>query len=117
MYSDRVLLSHITNDPTMGQDKVQSQFNRVNSYFSVQKSHCSSLNLLLLFLYCCTLSKLVYIGQPVFFSIKVYVTYIKPDQTMWYRACKTCNKKVTEAVGSGYWCEGCQKNDDQCSLR
>ncbi|KAG1341940.1 replication protein A 70 kDa DNA-binding subunit B [Cocos nucifera] len=75
MYSDRVLLSHITNDPTMGQDK------------------------------------------PVYFSIKVYVTYIKPDQTMWYRACKTCNKKVTEAVGSGYWCEACQKNDDQCSLR
>nr|XP_019709949.1 replication protein A 70 kDa DNA-binding subunit B isoform X2 [Elaeis guineensis] len=75
MYSDRVLLSHITNDPTMGQDK------------------------------------------PVYFSIKVYATYIKPDQTMWYRACKTCNKKVTEAVGSGYWCEGCQRNDDQCSLR
>ncbi|XP_008794277.2 replication protein A 70 kDa DNA-binding subunit B-like [Phoenix dactylifera] len=75
LYSDRIILSHITNDPTLGQDK------------------------------------------PVFFSIKAYVTYIKPDQTMWYRACKTCNKKVTEAVGSGYWCEGCQKNDDQCSLR
>ncbi|XP_034680354.1 replication protein A 70 kDa DNA-binding subunit B-like [Vitis riparia] len=36
---------------------------------------------------------------------------------MWYRACKTCNKKVTDAIGSGYWCEGCQKNDDECSLR
>ncbi|CAL5374494.1 unnamed protein product [Camellia sinensis] len=55
--------------------------------------------------------------KPVFFSIKVYISLIKPDQTMWYRACKTCNKKVTEAIGSGYWCEGCQKNDEECSLR
>lgn len=55
--------------------------------------------------------------QPVFFSIKAYISSIRPDQTMWYRACKTCNKKVTEAIGSGYWCEGCQKNDEECSLR
>ncbi|XP_039116942.1 replication protein A 70 kDa DNA-binding subunit B-like [Dioscorea cayenensis subsp. rotundata] len=75
MYSDRVLLSHITNDQTLGQDK------------------------------------------PVFFSIKGYISFIKSDQTMSYRACKTCNKKVTEAIGSGYWCEACQKNDDECSLR
>ncbi|KAA8541041.1 hypothetical protein F0562_025004 [Nyssa sinensis] len=75
MYSDRVSLSHITSNPSLGEDK------------------------------------------PVFFSIKAYVSFIKPDQTMSYRACKTCNKKVTEAIGSGYWCEGCQKNDDECSLR
>ncbi|KAK1307194.1 hypothetical protein QJS10_CPA10g01978 [Acorus calamus] len=75
MYSNRVFLSHIINDPTLGQDKA------------------------------------------VYFSIKVYISFIKPDQTMWYRACKTCNKKVTEALGSGYWCEGCQKNDAECSLR
>ncbi|KAI3454811.1 hypothetical protein Pfo_011474 [Paulownia fortunei] len=55
--------------------------------------------------------------KPVFFCIKAYISYIKPDQAMWYRACKTCNKKVTEAVGSGYWCEGCQKNEEDCSLR
>ncbi|KAL2243020.1 replication protein A 70 kDa DNA-binding subunit B [Sesamum indicum] len=55
--------------------------------------------------------------KPVFFCIKAYISYIKPDQAVWYRACKTCNKKVTEAVGSGYWCEGCQKNEDNCSLR
>ena len=55
--------------------------------------------------------------QPAFFSLKAYVSLIKPDQAMWYRACKTCNKKVTEAIGSGYWCEGCQKNDEECSLR
>ncbi|PIN00420.1 Single-stranded DNA-binding replication protein [Handroanthus impetiginosus] len=55
--------------------------------------------------------------KPVYFSIKAYISYIRPDQTMWYRACKTCNKKVTEAVGSGYWCEGCQKNEEECSLR
>nr|XP_043605903.1 UDP-glucose 6-dehydrogenase 4-like [Erigeron canadensis]XP_043605910.1 UDP-glucose 6-dehydrogenase 4-like [Erigeron canadensis] len=36
---------------------------------------------------------------------------------MSYRACKTCNKKVNEALDSGYWCEACQKNDASCSLR
>ncbi|XP_042449670.1 replication protein A 70 kDa DNA-binding subunit B-like [Zingiber officinale] len=75
MYSDRVFLSHITDNQSLGQDK------------------------------------------PAFFSINVYVSFIKPDQTMWYRACNTCNKKVIEAVGSGYWCESCQKNDDDSSLR
>ncbi|KAI6683221.1 hypothetical protein NL676_029134 [Syzygium grande] len=55
--------------------------------------------------------------KPAFFSVRAYVSFIKPDQTMWYRACKTCKKKVTEAIGSGYWCEGCQKNDEGCSLR
>uniref|UniRef100_A0A5B6ZAT6 Replication protein A subunit n=1 Tax=Davidia involucrata TaxID=16924 RepID=A0A5B6ZAT6_DAVIN len=75
MYSDRVSLSHITSNPSLGEDK------------------------------------------PVFFSTKAYISLIKPDQSMWYRACKTCNKKVTEAIGSGYWCEGCQKNDEECNLR
>ncbi|KAG6404070.1 hypothetical protein SASPL_136307 [Salvia splendens] len=75
MYTDRVTLSHITSNLSLGEDK------------------------------------------PVYFSIKAYVSTIKPDQAMWYRACKTCSKKVTEAVGSGYWCEGCQKNEDGCSLR
>ncbi|KAJ9677607.1 hypothetical protein PVL29_022540 [Vitis rotundifolia] len=75
MYYDRVSLSHVTSNPSLGEDK------------------------------------------PSFFSIRAYISFIKPDQTMWYRACKTCNKKVTDAIGSGYWCEGCQKNDDECSLR
>ncbi|KAF3326285.1 replication protein A DNA-binding subunit B-like protein [Carex littledalei] len=75
MYSDRVFLSHITSDPSLGHDKL------------------------------------------VFFSINAYISFIKGDQTMWYRACKTCNKKVSEASGSGYWCEACGKNDDQSSLR
>ncbi|KAI7990401.1 Replication protein A 70 kDa DNA-binding subunit B [Camellia lanceoleosa] len=75
MYIDRVTLSYITQNQSLGEDK------------------------------------------PVFFSMRAYISFIKPDQTMWYRACKTCNKKVTEAIGSGYWCEGCQKNDEECSLR
>ncbi|XP_047338059.1 replication protein A 70 kDa DNA-binding subunit B [Impatiens glandulifera] len=75
MYTDRVFLSHITSNPSLGEDK------------------------------------------PVFFSVRGYISLIKPDQAMWYRACKTCSKKVTEAIGSGYWCEGCQKNDDECNLR
>ncbi|XP_006280119.2 replication protein A 70 kDa DNA-binding subunit D [Capsella rubella] len=75
MYTDRVLLSHITSNPSLGEEK------------------------------------------PVFFSTRAYVSFIKPDQTMWYQACKTCNKKVTEALDSGYWCEGCQKKYEECSLR
>ncbi|XP_034684134.1 replication protein A 70 kDa DNA-binding subunit B-like [Vitis riparia] len=75
MYYNRVSLSHVTSNPSLGEDK------------------------------------------PSFFSIRAYISFIKPDQTMWYRACKTCNKKVTDVIGSGYWCEGCQKNDDECSLR
>ncbi|KAK9996254.1 hypothetical protein SO802_020940 [Lithocarpus litseifolius] len=75
MYSDRVSLSHILKNPSLGEEK------------------------------------------PVFFSIRGYISFIKPDQAMWYRACKTCNKKVTEALGSGYWCEACQKNDEECNLR
>ncbi|KAG9153227.1 hypothetical protein Leryth_021249 [Lithospermum erythrorhizon] len=55
--------------------------------------------------------------KPAFFSIKAYISFIKPDQTMWYRACKTCNKKVTEAVGSGYFCEACEKTEEECNLR
>lgn len=55
--------------------------------------------------------------QPACFNIWAFVSFIKPDQPMWYRACKTCNKKVTEAIGSGFWCEGCQRNDESCSLR
>lgn len=75
MYSDRVALSHITGNPSLGEDK------------------------------------------PAYFSIRAYVSLIKHEQAMWYRACKTCNKKVTEGLGSGYWCESCQKNDDECNLR
>ncbi|MBA0678363.1 hypothetical protein Goari_019716, partial [Gossypium aridum] len=75
MYTDRVSLTHITSNPSLGDEK------------------------------------------PAFFSIKAFVSLIRPEQAMWYRACKTCNKKVTEAVGSGYWCEGCQKNDEECNLR
>ncbi|KAI4343969.1 hypothetical protein L6164_011252 [Bauhinia variegata] len=75
MYSDRVSVSQITSNPSLGEDK------------------------------------------PAFFSIRAYISFIKPDQTMWYRACKTCNKKVTEAIGSGYWCEGCQTTNEKCNLR
>ncbi|KAM7278594.1 hypothetical protein ACFE04_005728 [Oxalis oulophora] len=75
MFSDRVSLSHITANPSLGSEK------------------------------------------PVFFSIRAYISFVKPDQTLWYRACKTCNRKVTEAMGSGYWCEGCQKNEGECNLR
>ncbi|GAU36036.1 hypothetical protein TSUD_208060 [Trifolium subterraneum] len=75
VYTDRVTLSHITSNPSLGAEK------------------------------------------PAFFSIRGYISFIKADQAMWYRACKTCNKKVTESTGAGYWCESCQKNDEECNLR
>ncbi|CAH8380654.1 unnamed protein product [Eruca vesicaria subsp. sativa] len=31
-------------------------------------------------------------------STRPYIGFIKPDQAMWYRACKIRNKKVTEAM-------------------
>ncbi|CDY37325.1 BnaA01g25450D [Brassica napus] len=37
------------------------------------------------------------------FTTNPYLGEEKPDQAMWYRACKTCNKKVTETVDTGYW--------------
>ncbi|CAH9092770.1 unnamed protein product [Cuscuta europaea] len=55
-------------------------------------------------------------GKPVFYRIKANISFIKPDQAMWYRACMTCSKKVTEGLGNGYWCESCQKNEE-CRLR
>ncbi|KAK4779331.1 hypothetical protein SAY86_006859 [Trapa natans] len=55
--------------------------------------------------------------KPVYQNIRVFVRFIKPDQSMWYRACKTCNKKVTDVLGSGFWCEWCQKSDKSCPLR
>ncbi|KAG2267689.1 hypothetical protein Bca52824_062244 [Brassica carinata] len=60
-----------------------------------------------------------YLGEEkhVFFSARAYISFMKPDQATWYRACKTCNKKVTETVDTGYWCEGCQNKDEECCLR
>lgn len=55
--------------------------------------------------------------KPEFFSIKACISFIKPDQLMWYQACKTCNKKVTTGHVFGYFCDGCQKNVDKYSLR
>ncbi|KEH32029.1 replication factor-A carboxy-terminal domain protein [Medicago truncatula] len=44
----------------------------------------------------------LYFEQPAFFSIRGYISFIRPDQEMWYCACKTCNKKLTESMGDGY---------------
>nr|XP_043636606.1 replication protein A 70 kDa DNA-binding subunit B [Erigeron canadensis] len=55
--------------------------------------------------------------KPVFYNVRACMSLIRTEQAMSYRACKTCNKKVNEALDSGYWCEACQKNDASCSLR
>eukprot|EP00250_Pteridium_aquilinum_P034781 c8088_g1_i1 orf=345-2195(-) len=57
-------------------------------------------------------------AKPEYFNVKGYISFIKPDQAMWYLACQTCNRKVTEDLGSSkFWCEGCQKNFDGCNRR
>nr|GEV43822.1 replication protein A 70 kDa DNA-binding subunit B [Tanacetum cinerariifolium] len=55
--------------------------------------------------------------KPVFFNTRACMSMIRGEQNMSYRACKTCNKKVTEGIDSGYWCDNCQKNESECSLR
>ncbi|PWA96587.1 replication factor-A protein [Artemisia annua] len=55
--------------------------------------------------------------KPVFFNTRACMSMIRAEQNMSYRACKTCNKKVTESMDSGYWCDTCQKNESDCSLR
>lgn len=104
MYTDRVLLSHITSNPSLGEEKV------LNTEIQVLDQKCLIIELR-------THYEIGFLLQPVFLSTRAYISFIKPDQTMWYQACKTCNKKVTEALDSGYWCEGCQKKYEECSLR
>lgn len=56
-------------------------------------------------------------GKPMYFNVRAYISFIKPDQAMWYLACQTCNRKVVEQSSSSYWCEGCQNHYDKCSRR
>lgn len=57
-------------------------------------------------------------GKPAYFNVKAYISFIKPEQAMWYLACQSCNRKVTEDLGSSkFWCEGCQKLFDGCNRR
>ncbi|KAL6343077.1 hypothetical protein AAG906_017889 [Vitis piasezkii] len=44
----------------------------------------------------------MYYDRVSFLIITAYISFIKPEQTMRYQACKTCNKKVTDAIESGY---------------
>ncbi|KAK9053817.1 hypothetical protein SSX86_024891 [Deinandra increscens subsp. villosa] len=62
------------------------------------------------------LTKNIFVWQPVFYSTLACMSLIKTDQAMYYKACKTCNKKVTEESPSSYFCQACQKATD-CSLR
>jgi len=87
MYSDRVFLSHITCDPTLSQDKVHIE--------CLPRSECDC-NFVI------GSSWFLFVLQPIFFSTNALISHINPDQNMWYCACKTCNKKVTDAFGSGY---------------
>ncbi|XP_076907473.1 replication protein A 70 kDa DNA-binding subunit B-like [Bidens hawaiensis] len=75
MYSDRVGLDYITNNPYLGEAK------------------------------------------PVYYTTRSCMSFIKTDQAMYYRACKTCNKKLIDNVDSGYSCEMCKTTQTDSNLR
>jgi replication factor A1 len=57
-------------------------------------------------------------SDPDYFLLNCTVSSIKHDRDVWYNACKTCNKKVTEAAGAGGWvCEKCNVTTPSCSHR
>jgi hypothetical protein len=108
LYSERAFLSQII-EPSVGEGKVRIIVFAMRSVLGI----FSGIECCLFLLNCFAFS----LVQPAYFNVRVYISFIKPDQPMWYRACKTCNRKVTEEIGSGYWCEGCQKHETECSLR
>jgi len=55
--------------------------------------------------------------KPAYFNVRAVISFIKPDQAMWYLACVNCNRKVTEESSTSYWCEGCQKHSEKCNRR
>ncbi|KAK1427233.1 hypothetical protein QVD17_15916 [Tagetes erecta] len=55
--------------------------------------------------------------KPVYYTTRACMSMIRSDQAMYYQACKVCKKKVTQEIGSGYWCQECQKTYPDCSLR
>ena len=57
-------------------------------------------------------------AEPDYFLINCTVSSIKHERDVWYNACKTCNKKVTEAAGAGGWvCEKCNQTFPVCNHR
>ncbi|KAG6545076.1 hypothetical protein Mapa_013459 [Marchantia paleacea] len=55
--------------------------------------------------------------KPAYFTVRACISFIKPDQAMWYLACTACNRKVNQESDSSYWCEGCSKSYDTCNRR
>ncbi len=57
-------------------------------------------------------------NEPDYFLLNATVSSIKHDRDVWYHACTTCNKKVTEAAGAGGWvCEKCNATLTKCAYR
>eukprot|EP00850_Spirogloea_muscicola_P008842 SM000048S16554 [mRNA] locus=s48:413659:415851:+ [translate_table: standard] len=51
------------------------------------------------------------VGQDgvVYFNARVFLSFVKADQAMWYSACEACNRKVADSGADQYYCEACQK--------
>ncbi len=57
-------------------------------------------------------------GDPEFYMVTATVSSIKHEKDVWYNACPTCKKKVTEAAGAGGWmCEKCNQTFPNCDRR
>jgi len=45
-----------------------------------------------------------------YFVVKGTVTLVRHETNVWYSACPTCNKKVSDADSNQVYCEKCRKN-------
>ena len=52
-----------------------------------------------------------------FFNPRIFMPFINPNQTMPYRTCNTCKKKVKESSEKSYWWERCQHHKESFTLR
>lgn len=56
--------------------------------------------------------------EPDYFLLNATISSIKHDRDVWYHACTSCSKKVTEAAGAGGWvCEKCNVTLQKCAYR
>ncbi|KAJ6490618.1 replication factor-A C terminal domain-containing protein [Mycena vitilis] len=54
--------------------------------------------------------------ESEYFSLRATIVFMKPD-SMWYAACQTCNKKVTEDTDGTWRCEKCNQSWPQPKYR
>ncbi|XP_076911307.1 replication protein A 70 kDa DNA-binding subunit B-like isoform X2 [Bidens hawaiensis] len=113
MYSDRVGLEYITNNPSLGESTVIASDNLSPK---VSQVTTMSSNIIPTLTYYVSLT-MTFVLQPVYYTTRACMSFIKDDQAMYYRTCKTCNKKLTVNVGSAYSFLICRKTQTDPNFR